>query len=137
MIGGVFIVLYFYGMLPGLFAWPAGLGDVAVGLAAPFVVLAMVTGASGWQRSVFALNVAGLVYFAIAVITGLIASPTSFGLLAGDIDTSIVLSLPLGLIPTFGVPLFILMHVVSLIQLRRAGTEERAAGQPAAQSQAA
>lgn len=110
---------------------------MAVGLAAPFVVLAMVTGASGWQRSVFALNVAGLVYFAIAVITGLIASPTSFGLLAGDIDTSIVLSLPLGLIPTFGVPLFILMHVVSLIQLRRAGTEERAAGQPAAQSQAA
>ena len=98
-----------------------------MGLAAPFVVLAIVTGAFGWRHSVFALNFAGLIYFAIAVITGLIASPTSFGLLAGDIDTSIVLSLPLGLIPTFGVPLFILMHVVSLIHLRCAGTEERAA----------
>ena len=37
VIGFGFLPLYAYGVLPGLFAWPAGLGDVAVGLAAPFV----------------------------------------------------------------------------------------------------
>ena len=137
VIGGVFIVLYFYGMLPGLFAWPAGLGDVAVGLAAPFVVLAMVTGAPGWRRSVVALNVAGLLDFAGAFATGLLTSPTAFGVLAGDIDTSIVMTLPLGLIPAFAVPLFILMHLISLIQLSRAGVEERTDGHATAQSQAA
>ena len=135
VIGGVFIVLYFYGMLPGFFAWPAGAGDVAVGLAAPFVVLAMVTGAPGWRRSVLALNVAGLVDFAVAVVTGLLTSPTSFGILTSDIDTSIVMTIPLGLIPAFGVPFFIIMHLISLIQLRRAGATERAAGHVTAQEQ--
>ena len=137
VIGAVFIVLYFHGMLPGLFAWPAGAGDVAVGLAAPFAVLAMVTGAPGWRRGVLALNVAGLVDFAVALSSGLLTSPTSFGILAGDIDTSIVMTIPLGLIPAFGVPFFILMHLISLIQLRRAGAEERAAGHATPQSQAA
>ncbi len=32
--GFVFLPLLAFGHLPGLFAWPAGLGDVAVGLAA-------------------------------------------------------------------------------------------------------
>ena len=137
VIGGVFLMLYFYDMLPGMFAWPAGLGDVAVGLAAPFVVLAMVTGTPGWRRGVLALNVAGLVDFAVALSSGLLTSPTSFGILAGDIDTSIVMTIPLGLIPAFGVPFFILMHLISLIQLRRAGAEERAAGHATPQSQAA
>ena len=137
VIGGVFLMLYFYDMLPGMFAWPAGLGDVAVGLAAPFVVLAMVTGTPGWRRGVLALNVAGLVDFAGALGTGLLASPTAFGVLAGDIDTALTVTLPLGLIPAFAVPLFILMHLISLIQLGRAEAEERAAGHATARSQAA
>jgi len=40
--GGLgFIALYAYGVLPGLFAWPAGLGDMAIGLTAPLVILAL------------------------------------------------------------------------------------------------
>jgi len=34
VIGGMFLALYAFGLLPGLFAYPAGIGDVAVGLAA-------------------------------------------------------------------------------------------------------
>ena len=30
-----FLALYTYGVLPGRFAWPAGLGDMAIGLTAP------------------------------------------------------------------------------------------------------
>ena len=36
--GGLgFLALYAYGVLPGAFAWPAGLGDIAIGVTAPWV----------------------------------------------------------------------------------------------------
>src|SRR5262245_18293195 len=35
VIGAMFLVLMSYGLLPGLFAWPAGLGDLIVGAYAP------------------------------------------------------------------------------------------------------
>jgi len=52
VLGGMFPVLYSFGLLPGLFAWPAGVGDVAVGVVAPFALLAMVRGAPTWRRQV-------------------------------------------------------------------------------------
>src|SRR5215210_4773377 len=39
-IGGIFLVEYRRGTLPGSFALPAGLGDVLVGMTAPFVAMA-------------------------------------------------------------------------------------------------
>src|SRR5262245_32473330 len=49
VLGGMFLALYAFGLLPGAFAWPAGVGDVAVGLAAPFVVLAVARGVPTWR----------------------------------------------------------------------------------------
>ena len=40
ILGGVWLARYFAGQLPGLFALPAGIGDVATGLLAPFVAYA-------------------------------------------------------------------------------------------------
>src|SRR5262249_12846917 len=40
ILGSVWLVRYFAGQLPGLFALPAGIGDVATGLLAPFVAYA-------------------------------------------------------------------------------------------------
>ncbi len=39
VVGFAFLVLYAYGVLPGVFAWSGGLGDIAVGLAAPYIML--------------------------------------------------------------------------------------------------
>ncbi len=36
-----FLTLYSYGVLPGIFAWPAGLGDMAIGVTAPLVLSAL------------------------------------------------------------------------------------------------
>jgi hypothetical protein len=36
----------------------------------------------------------------------------------------------LSLIPAFGVPFFIIVHLISLIHLRRVGTKERAVATP-------
>jgi hypothetical protein len=123
VIGGMFLVLYALGLLPGLFAWPAGLGDVAVGVAAPFVVLAMVRGAPGWRRQVVWLNAAGLVDFAGAVGTGVLASNPSLGLVPESAARVSLAALPLSLVPTFAVPLWIILHVISLLQLRRMARE--------------
>ena len=38
-LGVIFLILYATGKLPGLFAWPAGVGDIAIGLLAPVVGL--------------------------------------------------------------------------------------------------
>src|SRR3989442_910747 len=41
--GGLgFLALHAHGALPGLFAWPAGLGDIAIGVTAPWVALALI-----------------------------------------------------------------------------------------------
>lgn len=37
VLGGVFLIRYFQGELPGIFAIPAGVGDVITGVLAPFV----------------------------------------------------------------------------------------------------
>src|SRR5258708_31988431 len=37
-----FLSLYAHGVLPGLFAFPAGLGDMAIGVSAPWIVLGLV-----------------------------------------------------------------------------------------------
>src|SRR6516164_5546343 len=39
-LGVIFLILYATDRMPGLFAWPAGVGDVIVGLLAPVVALA-------------------------------------------------------------------------------------------------
>jgi len=126
VLGGMFLVLYAYGLLPGIFAWPAGVGDVVVGLAAPFVVASITDGAAGWQRKVFWLNIAGLVDFVGAVGTGLLASNSALGILDVAVRSDPMTALPLALIPTFAVPFFIVVHVISLIQLARIKAGDRA-----------
>ena len=123
VIGVMFLAFYAFGLLPGLFAWPAGVGDAAVGLAAPFVLLAMLRGSPTWRRQVVWLNVAGLLDFIGAVGTGVLSSNNSIGLVGDGAARVSLGSLPLSLIPTFAVPLWTILHIVSLLQLARmAGT---------------
>jgi len=123
VVGVMFLVFYAYGLLPGLFAWPAGTGDLAVGLAAPFVLLGMLRRSPTWHRQALWLNVAGLADFVGAIGTGALSSNSSIGLVAYDAGRVSLGSLPLSLIPTFAVPLWTIFHIVSLLQLARtAGT---------------
>jgi hypothetical protein len=127
VLGAMFVVLYAYGLLPGLFAWPAGLGDLLVGLAAPFAAASMIRNTAGWHRRVLFLNLAGLLDFVGAVGTGLLTSGSPLGLLAGSATSDIMNVLPLSLIPTFAVPFFVILHFISLLQLRRLDGETRVA----------
>jgi hypothetical protein len=112
-VGGiVFLVLYQQGALPGVFALPAGCGDMAIGITAPVV-------AWYWTRpfprqTFIAWNVLGAVDLVMAVSLGVLASATPVGVLAGDGTTRLMGQFPLSLIPTFVVPLLLIFHVISL-----------------------
>jgi hypothetical protein len=119
VVGASFIALHAVGRLPGLFAYPAGYGDVLVGVLAPFALVALVEQKPGWRASVMRLNILGLIDFAGAVGTGLLASNGPLGLLQGEITTEPLGILPISLIPTFLVPAWIIIHIATLLQLRR------------------
>ena len=69
--GFAFLALYTYGVLPGYFAWPAGLGDMAIGAAAPWMLvgLAREPGFAG-SRKFVTWNVLGILDLIVAVTVG-------------------------------------------------------------------
>ncbi|HYH71207.1 MAG TPA: MFS transporter [Methyloceanibacter sp.] len=122
-LGVIFLILYAGDRLPGLFAWPAGLGDILVGLLAPFVAMAYARRPEENARTVAAWNIFGLADLAVAVSAGFITAPSP--LFAYEPANTLISIFPLVLIPTFLVPISVLLHVASLAKLRQAGRAKR------------
>ncbi len=120
VIGFAMLALFAYQLLPGIFAWPAGLGDVAVGLAAPFYALALMdrpeTAAS---RSFAVWNWLGIFDFAVALGTGILASGAIPAITGSGATTDPMSVFPLALLPGFFVPLFFMAHLAALLQVGR------------------
>jgi hypothetical protein len=119
-LGAIFLILYGTGKMPGLFAWPAGLGDVLVGVLAPVVAVAYARGPEKNGDLVSAWNIFGMVDLIVAVATGFSTSPSPFQLFAFDQPNELVSMFPLVLIPTYLVPVSVLLHIASLTKLHRA-----------------
>jgi hypothetical protein len=116
--GVIFLVLLLSGSLPGVFALPAGTGDVAVGLLAPAVAWAFTRrGSTGLVR---AWNLLGLADLAVAVTTGFLTSPSPMQVFALDRPNTLITAFPLVMIPVFLVPLAVLLHLASLATAHRA-----------------
>lgn len=114
-----FLSLYAHGVLPALFAFPAGLGDMAVGVTAPWIVLRLIRHPSfAASRSYVVWNIMGIIDLVIAVTMGTICSGFLHGL-TGNVTTSPMSQLPLVLIPAYFVPLFIILHFTALSRARR------------------
>ncbi len=129
VVGFAFLPLYFCGVLPGLFAWPAGVGDVLVGLSAPLVVFALSRDpAFAASRAFVAWNVLGLADFAVAGATATLASGAIPGLVVGGVTSAPMELWPLMLFPSFAVPLFAIAHLTALFQVRALRRARRVAG---------
>jgi len=114
----VFLILYGQGILPAVFALPAGWGDIAIGATAPLVARA-ISFKRDFPKQLFVLwNVLGMLDLAMAVSLGILASASSLGILAGEITTQAMGRFPLSLIPTFFVPLLFILHLIALSRLR-------------------
>jgi hypothetical protein len=118
VVGAVFLVVLALGQLPAVFALPAGLGDAAVGIAAPFVAYRLSRG--GGRAGAVWFNVMGIVDLVVAVSIAVFAGLGPLRVLGTEPSTLAVTLLPLVLIPTTAVPLAVALHVLSLRRLRSA-----------------
>ena len=120
-LGVIFLILQARGVLPGVFALPAGWGDIAVGVTAPVIVSVVLSRTPFPKRTFVVWNVLGILDLVMAVSLGVLVSPTPVGLLAGAITTQPMAEFPLSLIPTFLVPLFLILHLIALRHVRQKG----------------
>jgi hypothetical protein len=118
--GVVFLVLATYRILPRLFALPAGWGDIAMGATASFVALRLAT--PSHRRLFIAWQVLGMVDLVTAVALGTLARVID----PQGIPTNAMQTLPLSLIPTFAVPLLLILHILCIVQGSRWKREQGA-----------
>jgi hypothetical protein len=128
IVGGIFLVLLAYGLLPAAFAGPAGWGDVAVGVTAPFVAhLLAARGARRSGRLVIGWQLLGILDLVVAVGSG---TTVRFSDPAGAAQMVALNQLPLSLIPVFAVPLFVILHLATIAQVRALAAENEPRREP-------
>ncbi len=120
-IGAIFLLEWWRGTLPGIFAWPAGAGDVLVALIAAGVL---------WQyrdktiplNAVYLVAMVGIADFISAFFFGFTSSASPMQLFAFDHPNTVDLY-PTGLIPQFLVPFAFSNHILALrqVSLKRNG----------------
>jgi hypothetical protein len=126
--GGLFLIAYARDEMPGEFALPAGIGDIAVGLAAVVVAyLVAVRGEERTRTAVLAWCAFGIADLVVAVGTGFLSSPSILQQLALDDPNTAITRYPFVLIPTFLVPISILLHVSVIARLRERSAAAAAA----------
>jgi hypothetical protein len=112
--GAAFLAIMALGHLPALFALPAGLGDIAAGIAAPLVARRL---AQGGGRAALWFNAFGMTDLVVALTLGAL---TGFQLINVTPSGAPISELPLVLIPTAAVPLLFALHITSVRALARA-----------------
>jgi hypothetical protein len=119
VIGATFLVLMAQSQLPAHFADPAGWGDVAVGLAAPLVALALARRVTGARALAAGWNVFGLLDLVVAfgMGTGYLA-PLLAPQLGAQVPAAAAMGVfPMVLVPTFAVPVSVMLHLLGLVRL--------------------
>ncbi len=121
IVGVVFVVAWMGGALPAGFALPTGLGDMAIGLTAPLVAAAVVRRRPHHLALARLWTVLGMADLVIAVTSGVLHGRSPIGLLAaGPVTTDAMARYPLSLIPTFLVPLALMLHLTTFRRLATA-----------------
>ena len=131
-VGAVFFIVAAEGGLPAYFAIPAGAGDFVTGVGAPLVALWWAVGYRFARPAAWAWNVFGMLDLVVAVGIGssLLAAPAAarFGGAPEWLERAALgfqpfapaifpFGAPLTLIPTFLVPIALVLHALSLRKL--------------------
>jgi hypothetical protein len=113
LVGFTFVLLEAHRVLPAVFAWPAGYGDMAVGATATFVAWKFSN--PGQRRRFIRWQWLGITDLVVAVTMG----TTAFLWSPQGPTTGPMTMLPLSLIPTFLVPMFMIFHIICIAQARQ------------------
>jgi hypothetical protein len=116
VLGSAFLIGWVYGTVPGIFALPAGIGDVLTGLIAVPLAISLGSGSRESRRAAIAWNIFGLLDFAVALTIG---QAIAFRLIETGFASATGGVYPVVMVPAFGVPTWIMLHAVSLRQLWR------------------
>jgi hypothetical protein len=115
-IGLGFLMGWTEGLLPAGFAWPAGLGDIAMAVTAPWVAARVVVDDRfRFGREFLIWNLFGIADFLNAVVLGTLYLGPGFN---ASPSTTLMQRLPFALIPAFFVPLVAMAHITLLEQRR-------------------
>ena len=129
IIGFIFVLLEARGVLPAIFALPAGYGDMTFGATATLVAWRLANPARRYSFIIWQLlGIADLVTAVSLGTTARLLSPHSTSMVAMTV-------LPLSLVPTFLVPLFLIFHLICIAQARawKAGASDTVASVTAVQ----
>ncbi len=119
VIGAVFLANWLAGATPGVFALPAGIGDVITGLMALPTAVMLAHGRPDSPRAALLWNLFGTTDLIVALVMGALTSPGPFQHLAFDHPNLTVAAYPTGIIPAFTVPSSLVLHTLSVRQLLR------------------
>jgi hypothetical protein len=115
LVGVGFLVLMLAGQLPALFALPAGIGDLLIGLTAGGAATRV---AAGERGPGVAWNLLGILDLVVAVGLGLTAAPGIAQVIVTNPTTAAVTFAPVVMVPAFLVPLSLWLHAASLWRLQ-------------------
>ena len=115
--GAVFLIRWWQGEAPAVFAIPAGVGDVLTGLFAPAVAYWWYTGKPYARTAAILWNLFGMADFLNAVT---IANIVQLGI-----------AFPIVMIPVYSVPRAFLIHSYSLIGLLKGTAKQRSSANAA------
>ena len=116
VLGSAFLIGWAYHTVPGIFALPAGIGDILTGLFAVPVAISLGSGRRESRRAAVAWNIFGLLDFVVALAIGY---AIAFRLIETGFASATGGLYPTAMIPALGVPSSIMLHAVSLRQLAR------------------
>ena len=112
IIGFTFVLFEARGVLPAIFALPAGYGDMTIGATATLVAWKLAHPTRRYSFIIWQLlGIADLVTAVSLGTTARLLSPHSTPMVAMTV-------LPLSLVPTFLVPLFLIFHLICIAQAR-------------------
>lgn len=112
ILGFTFVLLEARGLLPAIFALPAGYGDMFIGATATFAAWKLAN--PSHRRSFIFWQALGITDLVVAVTLG-----TTARLFSPASSMEPMTMLPLSLVPTFFVPLLLMLHVIAIAQARR------------------
>ena len=114
IVGVGFLILYAQKQLPAAFALPSGIGDILVGVSAPFVAILYYLKKPYSKKLAIVWNIIGIADLVIAVSVGILGFPRPVQFLPLAPSTEPLSLFPLVIIPLFAVPLATLLHFLSL-----------------------
>lgn len=120
ILGAAHLLSWGYGLMAGGFALPVAIGNTCVTLLAIWALHATAHRRPGWRKAVTLLSIIGLAEFAMTfglAITGFLAAPTPYDPPVAVEGYASVVQLPLSMYPSYLIPLFTLIHFVTLVRV--------------------